>query len=276
MNTWENMLKALAFLLIICGIGLCLWGFNSLDKEYLLVVTQNSQGSSLVITQPDVGGEHYLLQEPGRVESAALLDEQKVVYQVTKDGKTTTRVFDLKEGNVNQDAPASRLVDYINNKQKRSFEISRNANISGINIKGPVPNGFRAAAVIPDSTYVLGFLGQTLKIFDQDTRALFNTGFEEADCTVNLSLGNKKMAIVGQGQSGSLLLFNLQDMQPIYSEKIAGQVTQADWNESGSALVLVIMDGKTTRCYKYTVSSAALKSGLFESDKPLRVFYLAP
>lgn len=276
MYTLENKLKALAFILIMCGTGLCLWGFTSLEKEYLLVVTENSQGSSLVITQPGVGGEHYLLQEPGRVESAGLVDEQKVVYQVKKDGKTTTRVFDLPEGNVDKDTPAARLIDDINNKAKRSIEISTNADISGAAIKGPVPTGFRAAALLPESTYVLGFAGGTLKIFDQDTRALFNTGFEESDCMINLSSSNKKMAIAGKGQSGSLLLFNLLDMQPIYSEKVTGQVSQADWNGDGSALVLVARDDKTTHCYRYAVGNTAWKSSILESDKPLRVFYLSP
>lgn len=274
-NTSENKLKALAFILILCGVGFCLMGFSLLDKEYLLVLTESSQGTSLAIFQPG-GGEHYLLYEPGRVESACLQDEHNLVYKVKTDGEITTRVFDLQEGVKSKDATTSRLIDNLTSKEKRSFEISRNGNISGSSLKGPIPNGFRAAALIPDSTYVLGFSGGILKVFDQDTRAVFSTGVEESDGTVILSSGNKKMAIVSQGQSGSLSLFNLQDMQPIHSEKITGQVVQADWNGPGSALVLVARDGKTSHCYRFTVGNAAWSNSLVESDKSIRVFYLNP
>lgn len=276
MNISVNKLKTLAFILILCGAGLCLWGFNLLDKEYLLMVTENSQGSSLAIIQAGVSGEHYLLKEAGRVESVCLFDKKNIVYQIKTDGKTRNRVFDLQEGVVNTEADASRMLDCLSDKEKRCLEISRDQSISGSSLKSPLPGGFRAAALIPDSTYVLGFSGGTLKIFDQDTRAVFNTGFEESDCRVSLSSGSKKMAIAGLEQSGQLLLFNLTDMQPIHSEKITGQIVQSDWNGSGTALVLVAREGKTSHCYKYTVANAAWSSIILDSDNPMRLFYLAP
>lgn len=273
-NTLDK-LKILAFVLILSGAGLCIWGSSFLGKDYFLLVTDDAQSCNLSVVQSN-SNDSTLLREKGQVETACLLDERELIYSVKSDGIKTVKVFDIKEGALKSGSPSQKQIDYLVNKEKRTFTIRQGNPVSGLLSENSTPRGFQAVALIPDSMYVLGFLRGKLHIFDKDTRAVFNTDIEEADSTISLSSGNKRMAVVGQGVSdSSLSLFNLEDMYPIHTEKISGKITNLDWNEAGTALVLVAREGKTSRCYKYSVANQAWGSPILDSHGEARVFYLA-